>query len=327
MKHNGLELGRFSAALVVVLYHNVHFLDTFEFDSVALRNFFISSFTWGHLGVQVFFLFSGFVMSLNYFNLISNHNISFKKFIALRFWRLYPLHCFVLIIVLLFQYLISQRIDSYFVYQNNFEYSTLFCHLTLTQWLSVCGPFGLNAPSWSIGVEFYMYVLFFLIISFPSLRKKYSLFIITLLLILINKIYFNLFVASFSYFMIGVLYHQYDLFKISILNFLLNFLIFIVGIILGINMFIITGIVFLYLLISADLGSLNSLAMKLGKLSYPLYISHFLSQLIFYFLMNTMQLNLTLLSYACYLALLFMIMYFVNLLDNFFISKRGTWYG
>ena len=83
-----LEALRGLAALIVAFYHGPH-------GSIL----FIPR---GYMAVYLFFSLSGFVIALNYFNKIDSFKslVSFQK---KRFFRLYPVHIFTLILVLLIQ--------------------------------------------------------------------------------------------------------------------------------------------------------------------------------------------------------------------------------
>ena len=84
----GLETLRGLAALAVAFYH-------FPSDSLL----FIQN---GYMAVYLFFSLSGFVITLNYFKKIDNIK-SLIVFQKKRFFRLYPVHFFVLILVLLIE--------------------------------------------------------------------------------------------------------------------------------------------------------------------------------------------------------------------------------
>ena len=76
-----LEALRGLAALIVAFYHGPH-------GSIL----FIPQ---GHMAVYLFFSLSGFVIALNYFNKIDSFKslVSFQK---KRFFRLYPVHIFLI---------------------------------------------------------------------------------------------------------------------------------------------------------------------------------------------------------------------------------------
>ena len=80
---SSLDALRGIAALAVVLYHY-----TFRYNALYGHNFSLeplSVLKYGHLGVQLFFIISGFVIYLS----IENTQ-SIKKFASNRFARLYP---------------------------------------------------------------------------------------------------------------------------------------------------------------------------------------------------------------------------------------------
>ena len=84
-KINRLETLRGFAALAVALFH---------YPSTSLLHV-----KGGHLGVYFFFALSGFVISLNYFNRLTNRK-NLVEFQIKRFFRLYPIHIFLLLIVM-----------------------------------------------------------------------------------------------------------------------------------------------------------------------------------------------------------------------------------
>ena len=89
-KINSLETLRGIAALMVALYH---------YPSTSFLYF-----EDGFLAVYFFFSLSGFVITLNYFNKINSFN-DLIRFQTRRFFRLYPVHLLLLLIVLCIQFL------------------------------------------------------------------------------------------------------------------------------------------------------------------------------------------------------------------------------
>ena len=75
-----LDLVRGIAACAVLVYHT-----DFMF---GLRHQLLPG---GYLAVDLFFVLSGFVLSLNYQNAIASGEISFRKYLTVRLARLYPL--------------------------------------------------------------------------------------------------------------------------------------------------------------------------------------------------------------------------------------------
>jgi peptidoglycan/LPS O-acetylase OafA/YrhL len=97
----------------------------------------------GFLGVDLFFLLSGFILTHVY-----SKQLSVQTFLFARFARTYPLHLFTLLLLL-------PKLGQGEVYSAN----ALFCNLTMTQ--VVCGgPSSWVGVSWSLSAEWLSYLLF-----------------------------------------------------------------------------------------------------------------------------------------------------------------------
>ena len=143
-------------------------------------------------------------MALAYENKIKE-GLKFKDYFLTRFYRLFPLHAFILI---LFLPLIGLK---YILYNTGFggtdpslteNLKTFLTTLFLLNSLGLEG--GWNSPSWSISAEFVAYIIFYFIIFFLNSRKKTFIFCISVAI----SIYF------FSYLFFGVL-----IFSLGILDF------------------------------------------------------------------------------------------------------------
>ena len=98
----------------------------------------------GYLGVDLFFLLSGFVMVHVY----QAAPASLKSFYAARFARTYPLHLLTLGMLL-----------PAFGRSESFSAEALLCNLTMTQ--VVCGASeSWNSVSWSLSAEWCAYLMF-----------------------------------------------------------------------------------------------------------------------------------------------------------------------
>ena len=94
-----------------------------------------------------------------YKDLIFSKSISFKNFIILRLSRLYPLHLLTLFIMLFLQLLYNYLNDSYFIYEGNNFKNFILNFLLIDQW-GFTTQWSFNNPSWSISVEFLLYIIF-----------------------------------------------------------------------------------------------------------------------------------------------------------------------
>jgi len=169
---------------------------------VALFHYPSSSFLYfdkGFYAVNFFFILSGFVISYNYENKIKDFK-DIINFQIKRFLRLYPIHLFVLLIILAIQtlkffviefsilpfgseafgerYTFGDFVSNLFLLHSIFNFS---------YWLSW------NPASWSISTEFYTYLVF--ILTF-FLFQKYKFLIIFIFIILASPF----FIENYSYF-------------------------------------------------------------------------------------------------------------------------------
>lgn len=149
-----LESLRGVAALLVVFNH-IPAWNPALYDFVLFRQ--------GGLMVDLFFVLSGFIIHKAYHKRL-NSGPQVVSFMRNRFARLYPLHLATLAIFVLIEYL-RQSSDQLGVHRaNDVTAPTIgifFQHLFMVQAIP---PFHnihtFNNPSWSIGVEFYVYLLF-----------------------------------------------------------------------------------------------------------------------------------------------------------------------
>ena len=153
-----LDSFRGLCALSVVLFH------TYVVQSIAELEFFKNSF----LMVEFFFILSGFVLLHTYGQRL-NTGANFKDFFISRTARLYPLHLTMLAVYLLLEAGRKLAETKGFSFNEPAFTGATSTHellpnaLLLQSWLNSAMTGSFNYPSWSISIEYYLYVIFGLI--------------------------------------------------------------------------------------------------------------------------------------------------------------------
>ncbi|RYE81784.1 MAG: acyltransferase [Oxalobacteraceae bacterium] len=174
-----LESIRGLAALLIV-FHHFPAWNIVWFELPVFRN--------GALMVDLFFVLSGFVVHRAYSSRIRSWSHLFG-FQLMRFGRLYPVHLLFLLAFCAVELAKYVAATHYGIVSPNKEIlhandvAGFFQHLFMVQALVPGAPHLLtfNAPSWSIGVEFYTYLLFGLIVMYA---KRHSTYVIGTLYVL-----------------------------------------------------------------------------------------------------------------------------------------------
>ena len=132
----------------------------------------------GWLGVDLFFVLSGFILSYVYHETFSKTvpGSSYRTFILFRIGRIYPVHLVTFLIMMALlgaQLALSGGTD----HPERFTPAMVLTTVTMTHsW--VPGILTPNMPSWSISAEFFAYLLFpFLVVLIARLRYGAAVFI------------------------------------------------------------------------------------------------------------------------------------------------------
>jgi peptidoglycan/LPS O-acetylase OafA/YrhL len=140
---------RFLAALWVVLYTAWPHLDV-GFVPVAV--------TKGYLGVETFFILSGFILSYVYLEPAGEKRFRYGGFLWARIARVYPLHLVTLFGMIglgLIAGIAGLSIDGSLT-----DWRSLPANLTLTHAWGLAPGSAFNHPSWSISAEWFAYLSF-----------------------------------------------------------------------------------------------------------------------------------------------------------------------
>ena len=151
-----------------------------------LYSIFYPFYAFGEGVVELFFLISGFVMVLSYQEKILS-KYSFKKYILKRILHFYPAFFISMFVVSFLQLAYLKFSNSTFIYE---PFDALHVFLALV--LQLPGLFfvhvPINGPAWCLSIEFYLYIILYLIIvgtnkAFSSSRKMLPFFYLILSLL------------------------------------------------------------------------------------------------------------------------------------------------
>jgi peptidoglycan/LPS O-acetylase OafA/YrhL len=128
-----------------------------------------SLFEAGYSGVTIFFVLSGFVLAVNYFDEFRRLRwVSAYNFFVARFARLYPLYLLILFYLVVRQHALGIPIDGW--WRNALAIQTWNPHVEVA--------YSFDSPAWSIGVEVFLYACFPLLVPLIArLRSVRSILI------------------------------------------------------------------------------------------------------------------------------------------------------
>ncbi|MFB6416294.1 MULTISPECIES: acyltransferase family protein [Bradyrhizobium] len=187
------------AATSVVIHHLLlmpTFLAVFPHNAWIDCSFFRSA--W--LLVDLFFVLSGMVMALSYIE-SDFTRFSLRKFMIRRLARVYPLHIVMLLANLVFRLLriglvmagVVVAAPTAFEVNNAYSFGL---NVLLLHSMGFIDYLSWNAPSWSISVEFYTYLVFGLIVLLALRMRSLSWFYVLCGLLAVGSLVFIIFVLE-----------------------------------------------------------------------------------------------------------------------------------
>ena len=316
----GLDLLRFLLAVVVVMVHYYHFYGPFPDGPFKNSNsvipeeplFFIfwPIYTIGGSAVQVFWLISGLIFYSVYYHDIATRKVSFEKFSFLRFTRLYPLHFATLFAALIVQLTFFYYHHQYFVYQT-MDISHFFMQLFFIGAWTPSVDFSFNVPMWSVSIEIFVYIVFYLLAAISFFDGRKLLFMIGVSVVFLQSGILSPFDRCLLYFLSGCLLARWIGEGVPLKTLLVRYLIASIafGVITKVlrvtltpelltpfsdvikefkNVPIASTVVILFIYAFRNISSpkVISLFKQLGNMTYSVYAVHFSIQIAMFLIIN-----------------------------------------
>jgi peptidoglycan/LPS O-acetylase OafA/YrhL len=144
------------AALWVLALHVSHLLRATGGDVYGLASLAGAG---GFLGVDIFFVLSGFILAYNYADAGPGSPRSYGHFLWKRLARIYPVHIAALVLFCVYL-LATVAFDLPYGAYYRLTWNSLLQHLTLTHAWALPVPKSWNVVSWSISAEWAAYLCF-----------------------------------------------------------------------------------------------------------------------------------------------------------------------
>ncbi|WP_188814725.1 acyltransferase family protein [Hymenobacter cavernae] len=271
-----LDFLRGFAALSVVLFHFTGDATTggalVKFFSPRMRD----SFSWGYLGVEVFFVISGFIIPYSLWN--TNYQIrDFGSYLWKRIVRICP-PAYISILLVLIQWFVV----DYFLHHNSERLDTVSLGQVVSNILLIVPATHykwFNGVFWTLAIEFQYYIVLGILFNVMFTKSRIAVFVgVNLLLGLIHYIPGlggeNFFSFS-SLFAMGGLTLLFQKKQIDTLKYFST-----MAILFGLAWFGISLVAAVFGLFTsltiAFIRGEHSIFKFLGKISYSIYLTHFL---------------------------------------------------
>ncbi|MFV7444392.1 acyltransferase family protein [Acinetobacter pittii] len=273
-----LDYGRFFAAFSVVFFH--YFYNGISNGKVTSidHTLFAGITSYGHFGVQFFFIISGYVI---FYSLKHKGATSFLKS---RLKRLYPTYWFAVLFTSCFALLWGSGTDM--------SVNTLQIFVNFTMLQQFLGVNNVDGVYWTLFYEIIFYGIVFLILLFLDFKKLIAFLVIWPFLIIFFNILGNdliIFNMYFLYFVIGAMF---AILKNGVMSKYFAFLILVIAVLAGYyqmynagvdknNNIVIVTLIYLTMLgffwiLNIDKWRNISLpySKDLGGMTYPIYLIH-----------------------------------------------------
>jgi len=205
-KYYTIDLLRGLASMLILVVHYKHFFqgvpayDINAIKQVVNYDYWEPIYHWGANAVQLFWLISGFVFLHVYGSRAHN---TWRSFLLHRVARLYPLHLITLLLIAVIQMISFSYFSGYQIYGNNDLFHFLLNLFFTSEWGFQDGR-SFNGPIWSVSVEIFSYLIFFVGLKYLRLS------ILSIILVLLGclTVYFywrSMIILCLIYFFSGCL--------------------------------------------------------------------------------------------------------------------------
>lgn len=203
-----IDLLRFMAAISVVLFHYTFMNESRpDYNPLAFPSFVPIS-KYGYLGVELFFIISGYVV------LLSAQGKTVRQFFVSRLTRLYPAYWVACTLTFLVKIIWGAGTNSGLSMSNNLGAGLMQYLYNMTMLQHFLGVTDIDGPYWSLAVEITFYFLISLLMGYYLLRYVDWFLLLWLGYLALPKLPYNgtLFTELFfrgyaSYFIAGMLFY------------------------------------------------------------------------------------------------------------------------
>jgi peptidoglycan/LPS O-acetylase OafA/YrhL len=248
--------------------------------------------SYGSYGVEIFWSISGFILAKKYFFT----PVKVSKFMAMRYFRLYPIHLLTLVTVLTIQLYTRARFGHFNVYENNGLSEFLLQLFMASNWVDH-SKYSFNAPIWSVSIEILVYLLFVILLR---IRATIIMAGVVLMSTSVIRLFFpeSWLLASIAFFFLGVVLSFQFSFQST--HNKIFFLFVFISILIDLNSNVRIHLIWVLLLLTAvnllEVGflgfeSLKRFSLFLGNISYCLYLIHIPIQLLCLAIIETFALQ------------------------------------
>ncbi|MGN6318157.1 acyltransferase family protein [Trinickia sp.] len=154
-------------ALWVVTRHLFYPFENGAFIDFGVRS---SAFDHGYLGVDGFFILSGFILAYNYAN---GRPLDYRAFLAARFARIYPIHFVTLLGAIGLVFVKLFVFHKHVIGTGQNTYPALAANFVLLNAWSFRFVTGWNDVAWSVSAEWFAYVFFPLFVALAPARNRF----------------------------------------------------------------------------------------------------------------------------------------------------------